>query len=251
MLFDSSEAMTRVDMNEYSERIAVSRLVGAPPGYVGYDQGGALTEAVRTRPYQVILLDEFEKADRAVSNLLLQVFDEGSLHDAQGRSIDFRNTIIILTANIGAGPYDDKKQNVEEMSKEELKPLLERYLSPELVNRLDDVLVFKTLSKEDMLKVLTIQLGRVTDLLKMKGIDIALSEDVKRLLCDEGYNPEYGSRPLKKLIQSSLLDHVATCLLEGKLEAGHSLYVTCVGEGLASPEAKTLVGQFGQLVFHR
>merc|ERR1711871_844945 len=163
-------------MNEYTERIAVSRLVGAPPGYVGYDQGGALTEAVRARPYQVVLLDEFEKADRAVSNMLLQVFDEGSLSDAQGRHIDFRNTILVLTSNIGSTYHDtsSKTSNIESMSSGDIKKIVQRYLSPELVNRLDDIVVFKSIGKDSIKEICERQLQRVQNLLDSRGHKLAL-----------------------------------------------------------------------------
>ena len=229
VLFNTKDALTRVDMNEYTERIAVSRLVGAPPGYVGYDQGGALTEAVRSRPYQVVLLDEFEKADRAVSNMLLQVFDEGSLSDAQGRKIDFRNTILVLTSNIGSTDSfhgsDGEASNIESMSSEEIKKIVQRYLSPELVNRLDDIIVFKSIDKDSIQEICDRQLQRVKNLLEMKGHKLDVTSDLKAWLADEGHSEEFGVRPLKRLIQTTVLDPVATAMLEGHIEDGDKIIV--------------------------
>ena len=227
VLFNTKDALTRVDMNEYSERIAVSRLVGAPPGYVGYDQGGALTEAVRSRPYQVVLLDEFEKADRAVGNLLLQVFDEGSLSDAQGRHIDFRNTILVLTSNIGSTQHgaSGTTSNIESMSSEDVKKVVQRYLSPELVNRLDDIVVFKSIDKDSIREICERQLQRVQNLLDTKGHKLTLSMSLKEWLYNEGHSEEFGVRPLKRLIQTTILDPIATAMLEGLIEEGEAIII--------------------------
>merc|ERR1711871_1771183 len=216
-------------MNEYTERIAVSRLVGAPPGYVGFDQGGVLTEAVRARPYQVVLLDEFEKADLAVSNMLLQVFDEGSLSDAQGRSIDFRNTILVLTSNIGSTETylekNDDTSSIESMPSEDIKKIVQRYLSPELVNRLDDIVVFKSIDRDSIDEICSRQLQRVQHLLNTKGHELTVSTDLKTWLADEGHSEEFGVRPLKRLIQTTVLDPVATAMLEGHIEDGDKIIV--------------------------
>lgn len=202
VIFNAADSMTRVDMNEYSERISVSRLVGSPAGYVGYEEGGILSEAVRNRPYQVVLLDEFEKADRAVTNMLLQVFDEGSLSDAQGRFIDFKNTIIVLTANIGVGNKTDEAIiDSEKIDKDAVKLLVERYLSPELVNRMDDILVFKQITKDGIEKIRDIQLRKVDELLLKRGIKCEISTKLKLLLSDKSYSDSSGARPLKRLIQ--------------------------------------------------
>lgn len=240
VLFNTKDALTRVDMNEYSERIAVSRLVGAPPGYVGYDQGGALTEAVRARPYQVVLLDEFEKADRAVSNMLLQVFDEGSLSDAQGRHIDFRNTILVLTSNIGSTETylekNDDTSSIESMPSEDIKKIVQRYLSPELVNRLDDIVVFKSIDRDSIDEICSRQLQRVQHLLNTKGHELTVSTDLKTWLCDEGHSEEFGVRPLKRLIQTTILDPVATAILEGHIEEKDAIIVRRHDENLGNGE---------------
>jgi len=201
-LFDDEKSLTRIDMSEYMERIAVSRLIGAPPGYVGYDQGGILTESVRRKPYQVLLFDEFEKAHRDVANLMLQVLDEGHLTDSHGRRVDMRNTLIIMTSNM---PPD----------------ALQRNFPPEFLNRIDEVLEFKPLSAEAMRKIADLRIEDVGRLLAEQDITISVTDDAKAWLAKEGFDPDYGARPLGRLINKQLLHHLSRLILDGSLDKGH------------------------------
>ncbi|MFO7676088.1 MAG: ATP-dependent chaperone ClpB [bacterium] len=208
-LFDTEEAIVRIDMSEYMERHTVSRLVGAPPGYVGYEEGGQLTEAVRRRPYRVVLLDEIEKAHHDVFNILLQILDEGRLTDSHGRTVDFKNTIIIMTSNLGtelarAGRFD----------RDELQGLLKRSFRPEFLNRVDETVVFNPLSREDIAKIVDIQLGDLTERLTASGVEVIISHGVKELLAEEGFDPDFGARPLKRTIQRRLENPLARLILE-------------------------------------
>ncbi len=213
LLFDSEDALVRIDMSEYQERHTVSRLIGAPPGYVGYEEGGQLTEAVRRRPYRVILFDEIEKAHQDVFNLFLQILDEGRLTDGHGRTVDFKNTIIIMTSNLGSelfikGRYD----------KETVISLLRRTFRPEFLNRIDEVVVFNPLTKEDMRKIVELQLAQVKEKLREDGCEIEFSEAAKEFLVREGYDPEFGARPLKRAIQKYIESPLAFYLLDKKPE---------------------------------
>ncbi|HDQ99103.1 MAG TPA: AAA family ATPase, partial [candidate division WOR-3 bacterium] len=210
-LFDTEDAIVRIDMSEYMERHAVSRLVGAPPGYVGFEEGGQLTEAVRRRPYRVILLDEIEKAHQDVFNILLQILDEGRLTDSHGRTVDFKNTVVIMTSNLGtelarAGRFDP----------DELKALLKRSFRPEFLNRVDETVVFNPLSREDIAKIVEIQLGDLTARLTAAGVDVTIGGGVREIIAERGFDPDYGARPLKRALQRQLENPLARLILERK-----------------------------------
>ena len=217
-LFDDERHVVRVDMSEYMEKFAVSRLIGSPPGYVGHEEGGQLTEAVRRRPYSVVLLDEIEKAHPEVFNLLLQVLDDGRLTDSQGHVVDFKNTIVLMTSNIGSELIAQGLKGKELEAARDA--VLRRHFRPEFLNRLDGILSFHQLRREDMMQILEIQLGRVRQRLAGRDIDLAVSPKAKELLAERGYDPAFGARPLKRLVQQSLLDPLATEILSGKLRPG-------------------------------
>ncbi len=214
ILFDSESAMIRIDMSEYMERHTVSRLIGAPPGYVGYEEGGQLTEPVRRRPFRVILFDEIEKAHPDVHNILLQIMDDGRLTDGQGRTVDFKNTIIIMTSNIGSRYAGDP--NYEQAVMEELKG----YFKPEFLNRIDEIIIFKPLQREHLEKIVDIEFEYVKKALKEKGIEIELDKSAKDLLIKEGYNPDYGARPLKRAIRSLIEVPLSLEIIDGKIKEG-------------------------------
>ena len=222
-LFDDENAMTRIDMSEYQERHAVSRLVGAPPGYVGYDEGGQLTEAVRRKPYSVVLLDEIEKAHPDTFNILLQVLDEGRLTDNKGRVADFKNTIIIMTSNMGSliiqERFDATKdiQSAIESAKVDVLGLLKQSVRPEFINRIDDTIMFTPLSKENILDIVGLQLKSVTKMIAEKGITFDATPEAKAYLAEKGYNPEYGARPVKRVIQKEVLNQLSKEILSGKV----------------------------------
>jgi ATP-dependent Clp protease ATP-binding subunit ClpB len=220
-------------MSEYMEKHSVSRLIGAPPGYVGYDEGGALTEAVRRRPYQVILFDEIEKAHDDVFNVLLQVLDDGRLTDGQGRTVDFRNTIIVLTSNLGSTAIAElpESADIEAARPAVMRAVRERF-RPEFLNRLDEVVLFRRLARGDMAAIVDIQLGRLRKLLADRQITLELDEGAREWLAEAGYDPTYGARPLKRVIQRSLQDRLAGLLLEGRVKDGERLAVTAGPEGL-------------------
>ncbi|KAJ0404781.1 hypothetical protein ATCC90586_009395 [Pythium insidiosum] len=225
-LFQSPQALTRIDMSEYMEKFSVSRLVGAPPGYVGYEEGGTLTEAVRRRPYQVVLFDEFEKAHRDVSNILLQVLDEGRLTDSQGRLVDFRNTVIILTSNLGSDilaalPEGEASTRAEA----DVLSVVRGHYAPEFLNRIDEIVLFNRLGRQDIRHIVDLQLRQVDQLLEEKEMQMAVDDDVKDWLAAEGYSPLYGARPLKRLIQHEVLNPMAVKLLEGSVGEGKPIHV--------------------------
>jgi ATP-dependent Clp protease ATP-binding subunit ClpB len=232
-LFDDERAMTRIDMSEYMEKHAVSRLIGAPPGYVGYEEGGALTEAVRRRPYQVILFDEVEKAHDDVFNVLLQVLDDGRLTDGQGRTVDFRNTIIVLTSNLGAHAIAElpESADIEAARPAVMRSVRERF-RPEFLNRLDEIVLFRRLARGDMAAIVDIQLRGLRRLLEDRKITLTLDEAAREWLAEAGYDPIYGARPLKRVIQRNLQDKLAGLLLEGSVKDGESLTVTASPDGL-------------------
>ena len=236
-LFDDDRAMTRIDMSEFMEKHAVSRLIGAPPGYVGYEEGGTLTEAIRRRPYQVILFDEVEKAHEDVFNILLQVLDDGRLTDGQGRTVDFRNCIIVLTSNLGSQAISELPEGaeVEQARPAVMRAVRERF-RPEFLNRLDEVVLFRRLARTDMGRIVEIQLGRLRELLEDRKITIHLDEAARDWLAEAGYDPVYGARPLKRVIQRNLQDRLAGMLLEGSVKPGDALEVT---EGLDGLEVRT------------
>ncbi|WP_374575894.1 ATP-dependent chaperone ClpB [Phenylobacterium sp.] len=232
-LFDDETAVTRMDMSEYMEKHSVSRMIGAPPGYVGYDEGGALTEAVRRRPYQVVLFDEVEKAHPDVFNVLLQVLDDGRLTDGQGRTVDFRNTLIIMTSNMGS-EYLANQPDGEDV--EAVRPMVmdvvRRHFRPEFLNRIDEIILFKRLGRGEMDSIVRIQLDRVEKLLADRRMQISLDPEALHWLGDKGYDPVYGARPLKRVIQKELMDPIARKLLAGDLEDGSVIHVGAGPEGL-------------------
>ncbi|MDR0678560.1 MAG: AAA family ATPase [Holosporaceae bacterium] len=223
-LFDDRNNMVRIDMSEYMEKHSVSRLIGAPPGYVGYEQGGELTEAVKRRPYSVILFDEIEKAHGDVFNILLQVLDEGHLTDGLGRNVNFKNTIIILTSNLGSEFFQDKSLSKESIFTEVMK-VVKLTFRPELVNRLDEIIVFNSLSLENMKDIVEIQLRELEEVLKEKKIIIGFDENLKDFLCKTGYDPIYGARPLKRCIKKRLYDPLAWKIISGELSEGSQVAV--------------------------
>ncbi|HAB51520.1 MAG: ATP-dependent chaperone ClpB [Ignavibacteria bacterium RIFOXYC2_FULL_35_16] len=236
-LFDDEHAMIRIDMSEYMEKFSTSRLIGAPPGYVGYEEGGQLTESVRRRPYSVVLLDEIEKAHPDVFNILLQVLDDGRLTDNQGRTVNFRNTIIIMTSNIGSLIIQDKLETFDENEveavmgelRQQMHELLRRTIRPEFLNRIDEIVLFKPLLKSEIRKIVDIQLERIQKMLKEKEIALNVSEDAKDWLAQIGYDVTYGARPLKRVIQKYLVNPLSQELLAGKFVDGDTIKVN-VGE---------------------
>ncbi len=232
-LFDDDQAMTRIDMSEFQEQHSVARLIGAPPGYVGYDEGGVLTEAVRRRPYQVILFDEVEKAHPKVFDVLLQVFDDGRLTDGQGRTVDFKNTLVILTSNLGTQALSNVGDGEStEMAKGEVMAAVRSHFRPEFLNRLDDMIIFDRLSRGDMDGIVTIQLKRLEKRLAVRNITLDLDADAQKWLADEGYDPVFGARPLKRVIQRALQDKLAEMILGGEVMDGATVTVTTGPDGL-------------------
>src|SRR5690606_10641105 len=234
-LFGDEDAMIRIDMSEYMERHTVSRLVGAPPGYVGYDEGGQLTEKVRRRPYSVILLDEIEKAHPEVFNILLQVLEDGRLTDAKGRTVDFRNTVIIMTSNVGAHEIQretgigfqldrDEKDSYESMKKKVLDEL-KRTFRPEFLNRIDEVIVFHALNKEHLKQIVEIEVGYLIDQVKERGVHLEFTEAAKLHLADEGYDPDFGGRPLRRAIQRLVENPLSEEILKGSFGEGDRIVV--------------------------
>ena len=226
-LFDSENALIRIDMSEYMEKHSISRLIGAPPGYVGYEAGGQLTEAIRRKPYCVLLFDEIEKAHKDVFNVLLQILDEGRVTDGQGRTTNFKNTIIILTSNLGSELIsendltNDPSTNIDELINQELKS----NFRPEFLNRLDEIINFEPLKKETLLKVVDLQLNRLRERLEAKGIELEIDDDVLSLITELGYNPSYGARPLKRVIQKELESEIAKYILKGKYKEGSTIKI--------------------------
>ena len=226
-LFDSENALIRIDMSEYMEKHSISRLIGAPPGYVGYEAGGQLTEAIRRKPYCVLLFDEIEKAHKDVFNVLLQILDEGRVTDGQGRTTNFKNTIIILTSNLGSelisenDVTNDPSTNIDELINQELKS----NFRPEFLNRLDEIINFEPLKKETLLKVVDLQLNRLRERLEAKGIELEIDDNVLSLITELGYNPSYGARPLKRVIQKELESEIAKYILKGKYKEGSTIKI--------------------------
>ncbi|MCC6470689.1 MAG: ATP-dependent chaperone ClpB [Alphaproteobacteria bacterium] len=232
-LFDDDQAMVRIDMSEFMEKHSVSRLIGAPPGYVGYDEGGALTEAVRRRPYQVVLFDEVEKAHPDVFNVLLQVLDDGRLTDGQGRTVDFRNTLIVLTSNLGSHILADQPEGQDvDAVREQVMEVVRGAFRPEFLNRLDEILLFHRLSRQNMGGIVEIQLKRLAKLLADREIAIELDKDARQWLADKGYDPMYGARPLKRVIQKELQNPLANLILAGTVKDGETVRVTAGKDGL-------------------
>jgi ATP-dependent Clp protease ATP-binding subunit ClpC len=235
-LFDSEDALIRVDMSEYMEKFSVSRLVGAPPGYVGYEEGGQLTEKVRRKPYSVVLLDEIEKAHPDIFNLLLQVLDDGQLTDGLGRKVDFKNTIIILTSNIGSRQLKDfgtgvgfttptKSKTQDEESRSVIQNALKKTFSPEFLNRIDDVIVFNSLQKEDIFKIIDIAIKDVFKRIEDLGYKLEITEKAKDYIAEKGFDPQFGARPLKRAIQKYVEDTVAEKIISGAVKEGEKLLI--------------------------
>jgi ATP-dependent Clp protease ATP-binding subunit ClpB len=230
-LFDDERAMIRLDMSEYMEKHAVARMIGAPPGYVGYDEGGQLTEAVRRRPYSVVLFDEIEKAHPDVFNVLLQILDDGRLTDSKGRTVDFKNTVLIMTSNLGSreiqAVQDDEKQVREAVLQE-----LRGHFKPEFLNRIDDIVIFHQLAREQVAKIIDVQLERLRAMLAERNVTLVLDDSAKDLLMREGYDPAYGARPLKRAIQSHIQNPLAVKLLQGEIVPGQTVRVSAKGDQL-------------------
>ena len=235
-LFDSEDALVRIDMSEYMEKFAISRLIGAPPGYVGYEEGGQLTEKVRRKPYAVILLDEIEKAHPDVFNMLLQVLDDGYLTDSLGRKIDFRNTIIIMTSNIGARKLKDfgtgvgfgtaaQKAQEDDNARSVIENALKKSFAPEFLNRIDDVVIFNALEKEDINKIIDIELEKLLARIKGLGYILKLSNSAKDFIADKGFDRQYGARPLKRAIQKYIEDALAEEIVASNVQEGDKIKI--------------------------
>jgi ATP-dependent Clp protease ATP-binding subunit ClpB len=227
-LFDDEQAMVRIDMSEYQEKHTVSRLVGAPPGYIGYDEGGQLTEAVRRRPYSVVLFDEIEKAHSEVFNVLLQLLDDGRLTDGHGRTVDFRNTVIIMTSNLGNQLWEGGRL----VSRNEITAVLQAHFRPEFLNRIDEIVAFHPLDREHLKQIVEIQLRRVADLLAERGFDLEVTPEAMEYLAEVGYDLDFGARPLKRAIQRELQDPLALGILSGKFLEGELIRVERGSQGL-------------------
>ena len=230
-LFDDEQNIVRIDMSEYQERHTVARLIGAPPGYIGYDEGGQLTEAVRRKPYSVVLFDEIEKAHPEVFNVLLQVLDDGRLTDSQGRTVDFRNTIIIMTSNLGS-QYILEVAGVDEEVERRVRSVLHQHFRPEFLNRVDEIIIFHALHIEHLKSIVEIQLQRFRELLKVRNITIELTNAAKEMIVQLGYDPAFGARPLKRVIQHRIADPLASQILEGKIQDGDHVLIDALGDQL-------------------
>ena len=241
-LFNDENMMTRIDMSEYQERHSVSRLVGAPPGYVGYDEGGQLTEAVRRKPYSVILLDEIEKAHPDVFNILLQVLDDGRLTDNKGRTVDFKNTILIMTSNVGAEVIQEYMQRIEhiddkasrtdvlEECRRAVIDILKKTMRPEFINRIDEIIMFEPLTRKDILGILNLQLNALRKKMEEHGISIEFSQKFIDYMSEKGYDPAYGARPIKRILQRELVNMLAKDLIEGSVSKDKPVLVDISGD---------------------
>jgi ATP-dependent Clp protease ATP-binding subunit ClpB len=240
-MFDSEQAVVRIDMSEYMEKHTVARLIGAPPGYVGYEEGGQLTEAVRRRPYAVILLDEIEKAHPDVFNVLLQIMDDGRLTDGQGHTVNFTNSILIMTSNVGS--QEIAAEAIDERIRERIEEVLATTFKPEFLNRIDDVVIFHRLSRDDIGRIVDLQVAQLAGRVEEKGIRIELTDDARTLLSNLGYDPTYGARPLKRVIQRQLVDKLALALLEGEFREGDAVQVDARDGELAFARAEAPVAE--------
>ncbi|MCI6857006.1 MAG: AAA family ATPase, partial [Bacteroidales bacterium] len=237
-LFDTKDSLIRIDMSEYMEKFAVSRLVGAPPGYVGYDEGGQLTEKVRRHPYSVVLLDELEKAHQDVFNMLLQVMDEGRLTDSFGRTVDFKNTIIIMTSNIGTRQLKDYGNGIgfntgtdrQEQSRSIIQKALNKTFAPEFINRIDDIVMFNSLERDDIYKIIDIELEGFFRRASESGYAIEITDSAKAFLVDRGYDAQYGARPLKRAIQEYIEDDLAELILANTITRGDTLRIDHIAD---------------------
>jgi ATP-dependent Clp protease ATP-binding subunit ClpB len=232
-MFDDEKQMVRIDMSEYMERHAVARLIGAPPGYVGYEEGGQLTESVRRRPYCVVLFDEIEKAHPQVFNVLLQILDEGRLTDGKGRTVDFKNTVIVMTSNIASELIIENRDKDYAQRREIILDELKRHFKPEFLNRIDDIILFHDLKPEQMLAILNIQLARLERLLEKQKINLIISEKAKKHIAEKGYDPAYGARPLKRVLQEEIQNQLAILFLEGKIKEGDAVKADYKGNSLS------------------
>ena len=239
-LFDDENMMTRIDMSEYQEKFSATRLIGAPPGYVGYDEGGQLTEAIRRKPYSVVLFDEIEKAHPDVFNILLQVLDDGRLTDNKGRVVNFKNTIIIMTSNMGSSLI---RENFEKMTPEthdqvvdetkvQVLELLKKTIRPEFLNRIDDIIMFTPLNEEEIRKIVTVQLNSVKKMLAQNGIALEFTDAALTFISDKGFDPQFGARPVKRVIQKYVLNELSKELLGGKINKDRSITIDSNGAGL-------------------
>ena len=225
-MFDSEDSLIQIDMSEYMEKYSVSRLIGAPPGYVGYDEGGQLTEAVRRKPYSVVLFDEVEKAHPDVFNVLLQVLDDGRITDSQGRTVDFKNTILIMTSNIGSSfllEGIDNQGNIREENQKQVMNDLRNHFRPEFLNRLDEIVMFKPLSRDNIGGIVDLIITNLNQRLADKDLKIALTNAAKEYVADNGYDPVYGARPLKRYLQKNVETLAAKVILEGKVNMGDTI----------------------------
>ena len=237
-LFDDEHAMIRIDMSEYQEKHTVSRLIGAPPGYVGYEEAGQLTEAVRRRPYSVVLFDEIEKAHPEVLNVLLQLLDDGRLTDGKGRTIDFKNTVVIMTSNLGSAFLAElERSRIDEGARRQVMDALRAHFRPEFINRVDEIIIFHPLDREQMKTIIDIQVGHLLKRLEDRKIFVTLTDAAKEWLVREGYDPAYGARPLKRAIQRHILDPLAMRVLEGEFREGDRVQVDAGPDGTAVREA--------------
>jgi ATP-dependent Clp protease ATP-binding subunit ClpB len=240
-MFDDEQSMIRIDMSEYQERHTVSRLIGAPPGYVGYEESGQLTEAVRRRPYSVVLFDEIEKAHPEVLNVMLQLLDDGRLTDGKGRTVDFKNTVVIMTSNIGSPFIAEtaiKGEPMTEGVKREVMDALRGHFRPEFINRVDDIIIFHPLTREQMRTIIDIQLRGLVKRLEDRKIHVELTDRAKDLIIEEGYDPTYGARPLKRTIQRRVLDPLAMQVLQGEFREGDRVRIDAVGGDLTFSKAE-------------
>jgi ATP-dependent Clp protease ATP-binding subunit ClpB len=247
-LFDDENAMTRIDMSEYQEKHAVSRLVGAPPGYVGYDEGGQLTEAVRRKPYSVVLLDEIEKAHPDTFNVLLQVLDEGRLTDNKGRVADFKNTIIIMTSNMGSHIIQEQFKDatadldaVTAIAKMEVLALLKQSVRPEFLNRIDDVIMFSPLNKNDISKIVKLQIDHLKKMIGLQDITLDATEEAIEYLTKKGYQPEFGARPVKRVLQKEVLNELSKEILSGKITTDSIILLDAFDDRLVFRNQSNLV----------
>ena len=239
-LFNDETLMTRIDMSEYQEKFSVSRLIGAPPGYVGYDEGGQLTEAVRRKPYSVVLFDEIEKAHPDVFNILLQVLDDGRLTDNKGRTVNFKNTIIIMTSNLGSAYIQEEFSRMNDSNREEIiektttqvMEMLKKTIRPEFLNRIDETIMFTPLDKQEIKEIVRLQVDAVSSMLRENGIQLSLTEKAIEFIASAGFDPEFGARPIKRAIQRYLLNDLSKQILAGIVHKDSVITVDSVGEGL-------------------
>jgi ATP-dependent Clp protease ATP-binding subunit ClpB len=240
-MFDSEQAMVRLDMSEYMEKHTVARLIGAPPGYIGFEEGGQLTEAVRRRPYAVVLLDEIEKAHNDVFNVLLQIMDDGRLTDGHGRTVDFTNAILIMTSNVGSQFIVAEAD--EERMRQQIEEILATTFKPEFLNRIDDTVIFHRLTRQDISTIVGLQVELLTNRVRERGIEIELTDDARTLLGNLGYDPTYGARPLKRVIQKNLVDKLALRILEGEFGEGDVVRVDAADGELTFEKAPARVAE--------